>query len=167
MCIRDSTRINTDIDFSFYLDRNYKILMFFEAWMNYISGGNSNQLGEPSVYNETIGHNYYRRFNYPKFYKNASGFYITKFERNYNVPGATQVTYQLIDSFPKAVSAIPLQYGGAEITKVTVTMYYDRYRIWRQNVIAGETQTPEGNPATGADTSNLNIDLVGQYTDNT
>ena len=155
------TRINTDIDFSFYLDRNYKILMFFEAWMNYISGGNSNQLGEPSVYNETIGHNYYRRFNYPKFYKNASGFYITKFERNYNVPGATQVTYQLIDSFPKAVSAIPLQYGGAEITKVTVTMYYDRYRIWRQNVIGdGVNQNPkhlkEIYPATGADTSNPN-----------
>ena len=44
-------------------------------------------------------------------------------------------------------------------------MYYDRYRIWRQNVIAGETQTPEGNPATGADTSNLNLDLVQQYMD--
>jgi len=129
------TRINTDIDFSFYVDRDYKVLMFFEAWMNFISGGNSNQLGEPSLYAENIGHNYYRRFNYPKFYKNASGFYITKFERNYNVPGATQITYQLVDTFPKAVSAIPLQYGEAEITKVTVTMYYDRYRVWRQNVI--------------------------------
>ena len=52
--------------------------------------------------------NYYRRFNYPKFYMNASGFYITKFEKNYNVPGATQVTYQLIDSFPKAVNAVPV-----------------------------------------------------------
>ena len=39
------TRINTDIDFSFYVDRDYKVLMFFEAWMNFISGGNSFELG--------------------------------------------------------------------------------------------------------------------------
>tara|TARA_Y100000004_G_scaffold6707_1_gene7606 strand:+ start:192 stop:1043 length:852 start_codon:yes stop_codon:yes gene_type:complete len=135
------TRINTDIDFSFYVDRNYKVLMFFEAWMNYISGGNSNKLGEPSIYGNNVN-NYYRRFNYPKFYKNATGFFITKFERNYNVPGATQVTYQLIGAFPKAISAIPLQYGQGEVTKITVTMYYDRYRIYRQNVIQGSGLTP-------------------------
>jgi len=128
------TRINTDIDFSFYVDRNYKVLMFFEAWMNYISGGNSFEMGEPSLYSETVGSNYYRRFNYPRFYKNASGFYITKFDKNYNNPGATQITYQLIDTFPKSIASIPLQYGEAEVTKVTVTMYYDRYRVWRQNV---------------------------------
>jgi len=128
------TRINTDIDFSFYVDRNYKVLMFFEAWMNFISGGNSFDMGEPSLYSETVGSNYYRRFNYPRFYKNASGFYITKFDKNYNNPGATQITYQLIDAFPKSIASIPLQYGEAEVTKVTVTMYYDRYRVWRQNV---------------------------------
>ena len=32
------TRINTDIDFTFYIDRQYKVLGFFEAWMDYISG---------------------------------------------------------------------------------------------------------------------------------
>ena len=136
------TRINTDIDFSFYVDRNYKVLMFFEAWMNYISGGNSFDMGEPSLYNETVGSNYYRRFNYPKFYKNSSGFYITKFDKDYNNPGATQITYQLIDAFPKSIASIPLQYGGAEVTKVTVTMYYDRYRVWRQNV-GGQILTEE------------------------
>ena len=137
------TRINTDIDFSFYVDRDYKVLMFFEAWMNFISGGNSYDLGEPSVYDENITGNYYRRFNYPNHYRNESGFYITKFEKNYNVEGATQLSYQLINAFPKAISAIPLQYGGAEVMKATVTMYYDRYRIWRQNVVDGISATPE------------------------
>ena len=33
------TRINTDIDFTFYVDREYKVLGFFEAWIDYISGG--------------------------------------------------------------------------------------------------------------------------------
>jgi len=137
------TRINTDIDFSFYVDRNYKVLMFFEGWMNFISGGNSYDMGEPSVYSENITGNYYRRFNYPNHYRNESGFYITKFEKNYNVTGATQITYQLINSFPKAISSIPLQYGGAEVMKVTVTMYYDRYRVWRQNVVDGISVTLE------------------------
>jgi len=136
------TRINTDIDFSFYVDRNYKVLMFFEAWMNFVSGGNSNELGEPSLYDENITGNYYRRFQYPKLYKNASGFYITKFDKNYNNPGATQITYQLINSFPKSIASIPLQYGEAEVTKVTVTMYYDRYRVWRQNV-SGQVLTEQ------------------------
>ena len=37
----------------------------------------------------------------------------------------------MINAFPKAIQAIPVQYGGAEVMKVSVTMYYDRYRIWR------------------------------------
>ena len=129
------TRINTDIDFSFYVDRNYYVLMFFEAWMNYIAGGNSEIIGEPSSMNENIDGNYYRRFNYPHYYMNKNGVYITKFEKNYNSPAATRITYQLINTFPKAIQAIPVQYGGAEIMKVSVTMYYDRYRIWRGNIV--------------------------------
>ena len=75
------TRINTDIDFSFYVDRDYTILMFFEAWMNYIAGGNSYNLAEPGAYDQNIDGNYYRRFTYPKFYMNSGGIYITKFEK--------------------------------------------------------------------------------------
>jgi len=124
------TRINTDIDFSFYVTRDYTTLTFFEAWMDYISGGNNKELKEPSLYNTTS--NYYRRYNYPKFYKNETGFYIKKFEKNYIAAGAPSLTYQLINAFPKSMSAIPLAYGEAEIMKVTVTMNYDRYRVYRE-----------------------------------
>jgi len=136
------TRINTDIDFSFYVDRDYTILMFFEAWMNYIAGGNSNLLGEPGAYDQNIDGNYYRRFNYPKFYKNSGGIYITKFEKNYNVPKATDITYQLVNAFPKAVNAVPVQYGNSEVMRVTITMYYDRYRLMRKNK-SGQTLTAQ------------------------
>jgi len=127
------TRINTDIDFSFYVDRDYKVLMFFEAWMNFISGGNSGpeNLNEPSLYDDQYTSNYYRRFQYPKHYKNSTGFYITKFEKNYIHAEATNITYQLINSFPKSITATSLQYGEAEIMKVTVSMNYDRYRVFR------------------------------------
>jgi len=131
------TRINTDIDFTFYVDRDYKVLMFFEAWMNFISGGNSYELKEPSIYDNKQA--YYRRFQYPRHYKNFSGFSITKFEKNYGVNGATNITYQLINAFPKNLTTTPLQYGEAEIMKVTVSMNYDRYRIYRSNVSVSET----------------------------
>ena len=139
------TRINTDIDFTFYVDRDYKVLMFFEAWMNFISGGNSYQLGEPSIYDEQPA--YYRRFQYPKHYKNFSGFSITKFEKNYARNGAQKITYQLINSFPKNVTATPLQYGEAEIMRVTVSMNYDRYRIYRdqgQSIVGGAVLNSDG-----------------------
>ena len=150
------TRINTDIDFSFYVDRDYKVLMFFEAWMNFISGGNSNQLNEPSIYADSVS-NYYRRFQYPKHYKNSTGFYITKFEKNYGVAEATDITYQLINSFPKSISTTPLQYGEAEIMRVTVSMNYDRYRIYREPSSAYTTDPLHGDSTLGANDLPSNI----------
>ena len=120
------TRINTDLDFTFYVDRSYNILMFFEAWMDYISGGNNPELGEPALSNEKTFSNYYRRFKYPKQYK-TSQFFIKKFEKDWNTSAATNISYQLINAFPKSVASIPVAYGEAEIMKVTVTMNYDRY----------------------------------------
>lgn len=129
------TRINTDIDFTFYVDRDYKVLAFFEAWMDFISGGNSSDYGEPSLYDNNNVSGYYRRYTYPKHYKNQNGFYIKKFEKNYIVPGASSLTYQLINAFPKSITSIPLAYGEAEIMKVTVTMNYDRYRLYRETAV--------------------------------
>ena len=48
--------------------------------------------------------------------------------------GATSITYQLVSSFPKNVSVVPLSYGEAEVMKVTVTLNYDRYKVYRQDV---------------------------------
>ena len=61
------TRIMPDIDFSFYIDRNYTVLTFFEAWLDYVAGGNEDM----SQYDETET-SYTRRLNYPKHYKNAT-----------------------------------------------------------------------------------------------
>jgi hypothetical protein len=123
------TRITTDIDFSFYIDRDYKVLMFFEAWMDYIAGTGAAQLqsnGSPTPYNQ-----YYRRFHYPDNYK-TDNLYIKKFERDWSTPNAPNVSYQFINSFPKNVTSIPITYGEAEILKVTVTMNYDRYIMRRE-----------------------------------
>lgn len=123
------TRINTDIDFTFYIDREYKVLGFFEAWMDYISGGSELTLNNSSA---ILDGNYYRRFQYPNNYKNKSGVYIKKFEKDWNSSGASNVSFQLINSFPKSVASIPIAYGESELLKVTITMNYDRYIMRRE-----------------------------------
>lgn len=124
------TRINTDIDFTFYIDREYKVLGFFEAWMDYISGGNR----ELSLYDNSVlsSGNYYRRFNYPNYYKNRSGIYIKKFEKDWQTSNAPNISFQLINAFPKSVSSLSVSYGESELLKVTVTMNYDRYIMRRE-----------------------------------
>ena len=107
------TRIYTDLDFTFYVDRDYTNLMIFEGWMDYISSGG--EIGE-------LNDNYYRRFQYPDNYKVQSMF-ITKFEKDYNA----QIDYQFINAFPKTITSIPVSYGEADLLKVTVSFNYDRY----------------------------------------
>jgi hypothetical protein len=156
------TRINTDIDFTFYIDRQYKVLGFFEAWMDYISGGSQATQqqgnGDPSVA-------YYRRFNYPKYYKTDSIF-IKKFERDFAASGATNVSFQLVNAFPKSVTAIPVAYGEAEIMKITVTINYDRYimrREYGKTVVTPGYVTPQEYNGV---TYNFNgVDQVDTFTD--
>ena len=123
------TRINTDIDFTFYIDREYKVLGFFEAWMDYISGGSELTLDNDNAL--SFG-NYYRRFNYPNYYKNRSGIYIKKFEKDWQTSNAPNISFQLINAFPKSVSSLSVSYGESEVLKVTVTMNYDRYVMRRE-----------------------------------
>lgn len=126
------TRMYTDIDVEFYIDRDYQVLGFFEAWMDYISGGGE----EPQVVatNNSFQRGYYRRMNYPDFYK-TDGIYIKKFEKDWRTTGARNISYQLINAFPKSMSSIPISYGGAELLKVSLTLNYDRHIIRRESAL--------------------------------
>ena len=107
------TRLYADIDFTFYVDRDYTNLRVFEGWIDYISSGSgANELSD----------NYFRRMRYPETYK-ANTMYITKFEKDYG----NRVDYLFVNAFPKLVNAIPVSYGGADILKVSVSFNYDRY----------------------------------------
>ena len=113
------TRIYTDLNFTFYVDKDYTNLRIFEGWMDYISSGSEYMDGT----NE-LEDNYYRRMVYPDDYK-VQTMTITKFEKDYK----NQLEYQFINAFPLTVIAIPVTYGQADILKVTVTFSYDRYVI--------------------------------------
>jgi len=119
-------RIYVESDFTFYIDQNYNMIKIFDGWMDYISGDDIN--GDPA------SSTFFRRFNYPNSngdmggYK-ASTFSITKFEKNENNGRRPSLTYVFYNMFPKSMVAIPVQYGAADLTRVTVTFQYDRYYI--------------------------------------
>ena len=119
-------RIYVESDFTFYIDQNYNMIKIFEGWMDYISGDDIN--GDPA------SPTFFRRFNYPNSnggmggYK-ASTLSITKFEKNENNGRRPSLTYVFYNMFPKSMVAIPVQYGAADLTRVTVTFQYDRYYI--------------------------------------
>ena len=111
------TRIYTDLDFSFYIDEDYTLLKIFEGWMEYISSGaNSNTSQNDRAY--------YRRMRYPDSYK-CDTMYINKFEKNFK----RTLRYRFVNVFPKAMSAIPVAYGPAELLKVSVSFNFDRYIV--------------------------------------
>ncbi len=109
------TRIYTDIDFSFYVDKDYTLLKIFEGWMEYMSSGSN-----VNVKQNEIG--YYRRMRYPDTYK-VSSMYINKFEKDYQ----KAIRYRFVNAFPKAMTNVPVNYGPAEVLKVTISFNYDRY----------------------------------------
>ena len=107
------TRLYADTDFTFYVDKNYDSIKFFEAWMDYISGAGVSQTTEKG---------YFRRMAYPDYYK-VSEMKIYKFERN--IEGVLE--YRFINAFPKGMISVPVSYGSADLLKVTVSFNYDRY----------------------------------------
>ena len=114
------TRLYTDIDFTFYIDQDYTMLRIFEGWMDYISSGADADGIQPGQ------RGFYRRLRYPNDYK-CDTMSITKFEKNL---GRT-LLYEFVNAFPKSLTSMPVNYGAADILKVTVSFNYDRYIMTR------------------------------------
>ena len=115
------TRLYTQIDLEFYVDRDYKVLKFLEHWMEFISGGSG-------VQENTDG--YYYRMSYPEDYK-CNETRIVKFERDYDK--TKELEYKFIGMFPIALNATAVNYGNSEILKATATFNYDRYLAGKYN----------------------------------
>ena len=111
------TRFYTDIDFSFYIDEDYTLLKIFEGRMEYISSGSNSFARQDDQA-------YYRRMQYPDSYK-CNNMFINKFEKNYK----RTLRYRFVNVFPKAMSAVPVAYGPADILKVNVSFNFDRYIV--------------------------------------
>ena len=145
-------RVWPDFEVTFYIDDQYNILRLFEEWVNYInplynvdgqySGGSNAQDG-------MVDTNSYYKLRYPGKYKRRIS--ITKFERSFfNNPNASNgsanaqplLSYQLIDAFPKQVTAVPLSYDGSTLSRVTIIFGYTRYITVKDN--GGKTSSYAG-----------------------
>ena len=135
-------RVWPDFEVTFYVDDQYNILRLFEEWVNYInplynvdgqySGGFNAQDG-------MVDTNSYYKLRYPGKYKRRIT--ITKFERDFfsnpnsseGQPNQSLLSYQLIDAFPKQITAIPVSYDGSTLSRVTVIFGYTRYITVKNN----------------------------------
>jgi len=120
-------RVYPPVDVSFYVDKDYEVIKFFEGWMNSISRNYG------SVNNSYVKHNYASSYEREVI--------ITKFERDLRPknqrlksagiyrPPAKNITYTLRNAFPANLISIPVSYDGASVLKTTVTFNYDVYNF--------------------------------------
>lgn len=107
-----------NLDFTFLVDRDYKLLRFFEGWMAFILNENIQDLDK----------SYFKfRANFPvEYYTNQ--LYITKFEKDVGrADEKNRIVYTFINAFPIAINSTPISYDASETLKITVTMAYSRY----------------------------------------
>jgi hypothetical protein len=146
------SRIYTQLDLEFYVDRDYKMVRFFDCWIDYIAGGTdeSNYTAD----SKKLEPNYYYRMTYPRGnrgYK-CDTVTITKFEIN----DGQELQYTFFGMFPVNVTSIPVQYGNSDVLRMNVTFNYERYLKTK----------PKGIPVNGSgEDSPLNKPYVGPEPD--
>ncbi len=120
-------KVYPPVDVSFYIDQNYEVLEYFEAWMNSISKNYGSRADS------------YVRHNYASEYETEV--IITKFERQFREkdqrlvkagvygPPKKAVRYTLRNAFPSNLISVPVSYEGANVLRTTVTFNYDVYNF--------------------------------------
>jgi hypothetical protein len=113
-------------DFTFYVDRNYTTIRFFEGWISYIvneqvSGGD----GLPRFADRS----FFYRVHYPDDYK-CKTIFITKFEKDNGRPDAgPSLEYTFFEAFPISISSMPISYESSQLLKCTVSFSFSKYLI--------------------------------------
>ena len=112
--------------FSFYVDKEYDILHFFENWMSFMMNEDEERTFNP--------HSSYRA-NFPAYYK-SSGISITKFERDY---AGEVMVYTFLDAYPSSINTMQLDYSGSQTLSVTVEFTFTRYVTSSINMETNQT----------------------------
>ena len=99
---------------TFYVDRKYNVIKFFDDWVDYIVGQSN-----PRAYKNTVA-NY--RMKYPDTYRGEM--FISKFEKDVYGPS---LNYTFIGAFPINITSMPVSYDGSDLLKCNVGFSYIRY----------------------------------------
>jgi len=116
-------------DFTFYVDKRYKVVEFFEGWIDFCAGQGTTY-GRDDYKRRSA----YYRMNYPIDYK-TDALYTTKFEKD----AKNSMTYQFIGAFPISIAASPVSYDQSDTLKCTVSFSYMRY-LRRRSGAASDTR---------------------------
>ena len=123
------TRVFTEFQLGFQCDADMSPLKYLNNWFGQIFGE------IPEGGDNTYENNRSTRLEYPSSY--CRDIYITKTETG---PGGSasreSLCYVMERAWPFAVDAVPLQFGTAQITKVTAQFYYTRHHIINKNVLS-------------------------------
>jgi len=110
------TRIFDDVTFTFYVDRGYNVMKFFETWTEFI-----NPLKRATNQNANV-----MRLRYPGFYKCRMSIY--KFNKDaFTDPRGGAIAYTFINAWPYSIASTPVSYNGSTLLQLNVTFRYDRY----------------------------------------
>ena len=121
------TRIFSEISLEFYVDKDYKMIKFFEHWMDYISSG-SEKRKISSFSKASPG--YFYRMRYPR---GDSGYKCDKTKIvKFNIDYQKEIEYTFIGMFPINFASTPVQYGSSDVLRCNATFNYERY-------VAGES----------------------------
>lgn len=135
-------RIYDDVTFSFYVDRDYNVMKFFESW---------NELINPLIDGDGGINPDVMRLTYPVYYKcNVT---IHKFNKDNFIgpnPSRNAIAYTFINAWPYSVASTPVSYSGSNILQANVTFRYDRYTVMGvtvpQSIASNDTPTPGADP---------------------
>jgi hypothetical protein len=112
-------------DMEFYVDREYKVVEFFESWIDYITG-----VGSVFTRTEFQSPYVHHRMAYANDYK--VNFYLTKFEKDHHFNGSTRtLDYTFVHAFPISITSMPVSYDESQILKCNVSFSFIRYTVSR------------------------------------
>ena len=104
----------TTSSFTFYVDKDYTIINFFEKWIGFI-------VNEGYLNQNQSSDDYFYRVNFPKEYQTA--IYIKKFERDFQ----KTLEYKFLKAYPISIDTMPVSYEQSQLLKCTVNFNFSRY----------------------------------------
>ena len=147
------TRIFTEIQLQFLVDKEYKVLKFLEHWIEYISSGSNITPSRQG---------YFYRMKYPTEYK-CNQTKILKFDRDYQ----NEVRYNFFGMFPLSLSSLSVSYNESQILTASASFSYERYVLGNiSSLDLGGNNTKQPNQDAKNNALGINPDTISQVQNN-
>ncbi len=133
------------IPLTFMVDREYKVIDFFDRWMDYINNNVS-----------TSDMTFSYRMKYPDDYR--ADMFLTKFEKDAKGPS---LEYKFLGAYPLSIDRMGVNYNNSnEILRCVVTMSFVRY------VRGRDTAPPPKSSVSDVPQKPLDLEGMKKYTTN-